>query len=101
MEDGAPVYCSKAFKEWRRLCLVEKLDWPANSLDLNPLEKFWKLLKNAVQNGQSCPKNLEEFTMTSEREWRSITSVRLCNLCHSMLAMLQSVIEAKRVHTCW
>jgi hypothetical protein len=38
MEDGAPVYCSKACKEWRKLCLIEKLDWHANSLDLNPLE---------------------------------------------------------------
>jgi hypothetical protein len=38
MEDGALVYCSKASKEWRKLCLIEKLDWPANSLDVNPLE---------------------------------------------------------------
>jgi hypothetical protein len=37
MEDGALVYCSKASKEWRKLCLIEKHDWPANSLDLNPL----------------------------------------------------------------
>jgi hypothetical protein len=39
--------------------------------------------------------------MILEREWRSISSVRLCNLCHSMLARLQSVVEAKRGHTCW
>jgi hypothetical protein len=72
MEDGAPVYCSKASKEWRKLCLIEKLDWPANSLNLNPL-------KDAVQYGQTCPRNLEELTMTLEREWRSISSVKLCN----------------------
>jgi hypothetical protein len=38
MEDGALVYCSKASKEWRKLCLIEKRDWLANSLDLNPLD---------------------------------------------------------------
>jgi hypothetical protein len=86
MEDGAPVYCSKASKEWRKLCLIEKLDWLANSLDLNLLANVWNLLKNAIQHGQTCPKNLEELMMTLEREWRSISSVRLCNLCHSMLA---------------
>jgi hypothetical protein len=37
MEDGAPVYCSKASKEWRKLRLIEKLDWPTNSLNFNPL----------------------------------------------------------------
>jgi hypothetical protein len=66
MEDDAPVHCSKASKEWRKLY---KLDWPTNSLDLNPLENVWKLLKNAVQHGQTCPRNLEELTMTLEREW--------------------------------
>jgi hypothetical protein len=101
MEDGAPMYCSKSSKEWRKLCLMEKRDWLANSLDLNPLENVWKLLKDAVQHGQTCSRNLEELTMTLEREWRSISSVRLRNLCHSMLTRLQSMIEAKRGHTCW
>jgi hypothetical protein len=87
-EDGALVYFSKASKKWRKLCLIEMLDWPTNSLDLNPLENVWKLLKDVVQHGQTCPRNLEELTMTLEREWRSISSVRLHNLCYSMLARL-------------
>jgi hypothetical protein len=101
MEDGAPVYCSKASQEWRKLCLMEKLDWLTNSLDLNPLESVWKLVKNADQHGQTCPRNLEELMMTLERKWRSISSVRLCSLCHSMPARLQSMINAKRGHTYW
>jgi hypothetical protein len=96
MEDGVPVYCNKASKEWRKLCLIEKLDWLVNSLDLNLLENVWKLLNDAVQHGQICPRNLEELIMILEREWRSISSVKLRNLCHYMLARLQSMIEAKR-----
>jgi hypothetical protein len=68
MEDGAPVHCSKAPKEWRKLRLIEKFDWPANSFNFNPLENVWKLLKNAVQHGQTCPRNLEELKMTLQRE---------------------------------
>jgi hypothetical protein len=79
MEDGALVYYSKASKEWRKLRLVEKLDWPTNSLNLNPLENVWELLKDVVQYGQTCLRNLEELTMTLEMEWRSISSVRLYN----------------------
>ena len=77
MEDVATVYCSKASIEWRKLCLIEMLDWPANSLDLNPLENVSKLLKDVVQHGQTCPRNLEELMMTLERKWRSISSVKL------------------------
>jgi hypothetical protein len=51
MEDGASVYCSKASKEGRKLCLIKKRDWPTNSLDLNLLDNVWKLLKDAVQHG--------------------------------------------------
>jgi hypothetical protein len=51
MEDGAPLYYSKASKEWRKLCLEEKLDWLANTLDLNVLANVWKLLKDAIQHG--------------------------------------------------
>jgi hypothetical protein len=38
MEDGASVHRNRAPKEWRKLRLIEKLDWPANSPDLNPLK---------------------------------------------------------------
>jgi hypothetical protein len=44
------------------------LEWPTNSLDLNPLENIWKLLKDVVQHGQTCPRSLEELMMTLERE---------------------------------
>jgi hypothetical protein len=68
MEDGALVYCNKSSKQWRKLCLLEKLGWLANGLDLNPLDHVRKLLRNAIQHGQRGPRNLEELTMTLERE---------------------------------
>jgi hypothetical protein len=101
MKDAAPVHCSRAPKEWKKLRLVEKLVWPTNSLDLNPLENVWKLLKDVVQHGQTCPRNLEELKMTLQREWRSIISIKLCNLYHSMPARLESLIEVKLEHTLW
>ena len=38
MEDGAPVHRSKICEEWRQTHLLEKLNWLANSPDLNPIE---------------------------------------------------------------
>jgi hypothetical protein len=77
MEDGAPVHQSKVPEEWRKLHLIEKLEWPTNSRDLNPLEKVWKLLKDAIQHGQLCPKTLEELKITLEKEWTLVTSAKL------------------------
>lgn len=40
-------------EEWRKVCLIEKLNWHANSLDLNSLENVWKLLKGVVEHGET------------------------------------------------
>jgi hypothetical protein len=60
MKDGALVHWNKVLEEWRKLHLIEKLERPANSPHLNPLENIWKLLKDAVQHSQSYSKTLEE-----------------------------------------
>jgi hypothetical protein len=48
MEDGAPVHRNKVAKDWRENHDIEKIEWPAQSLELNP-KNVWKLLKDAVQ----------------------------------------------------
>lgn len=95
------MHQSKLHEEWKKLCLIEKLEWLANSLDLNPLKNVWKLLKDAVQHGQPCPKTLKEFKVTLEREQTLVSRIKLCNSCHFVPTRLQSVIHAKRGHIYW
>jgi hypothetical protein len=38
MEDDAPVYRGKAAKDWRENHDLEKIEWPGQSLNLNPIE---------------------------------------------------------------
>jgi transposase len=100
MEDGAPIHCSKLCGEWRQSHLLEKLDWPANSPDLNPIENLWKILKDAVQHSPNRPRNLDDMKTIIEREWRLISDTKLLQLCHSMPSRLQAVIKANGGHTC-
>ena len=101
MEDGAPVHRSKICEEWRQLRLLEKLNWPANSPDLNPIENLWKILKDAVQRNKACPRNIDGLKVVLEREWKSISETKLLQLCHSMPSRLQAVIDANGGHTRW
>lgn len=101
MEDGTPVHRSKVCEEWRQTHLLEKLDWPANSLDLNPIESLWRILKGVLQHGPICPKNLDYLKVVIEREWRLINGTKLLQLCHSMPFRLHAVIEANGRHTRW
>ena len=65
MEDSAPVHRSKAPATWRANHNIEKLVWPANSPDLNPIENVWKMLKDCVQKNHR-PKNQTEMWMSVE-----------------------------------
>jgi len=95
MNDGALAHQRKAHKEWRKFHLRQKLDWPINNPNLNPFENVWKFLKDEVQHGTTCPKNLKELQMTLEKEWKWISNVKLHISYQSMLAKLQSMHKAK------
>jgi hypothetical protein len=60
LEDGTPVYCSNAQNFWREHLGLTKLEWPTNSLDLNPIENVWKQVKDQVQN-KCRPQNIDEM----------------------------------------
>ena len=49
MEDGATVHRNKAPATWRENYKLDKLVWPTNLPNLNPIEKVWKMLKECVQ----------------------------------------------------
>ena len=56
MEDSASVHRSKYSKSWRQAHGMKKLVWPTNSPDLNPIENFWKIVKDLLRH-HNMPKN--------------------------------------------
>lgn len=101
MEDGAPVHRSKASKKWRELQSITKLEWPANSPDLNPIENIWATMKNAIQHRRIRPKNVEEMKEALKDEWQKIPADLLKKFYTSMPERLAAVIRAKGGHTRW
>lgn len=94
MEDGAPVHRSKLPELWREAHGIKKLNWPANSPDLNPIENLWKIVKDNVQN-TSRPHNKEELVESLHRVWKEIPLDILQTLIATMPARMKEVISAK------
>ena len=102
MEDGAPVHRSNAPKKWREDQGLTKLDWPANSPDLNPIENIWAILKDAVQHRHTPrPKTVDEMKEALQMEWEKIPGSSLSKLLSSMPARMQAGIKAKGGPTRW
>lgn len=101
MEDGAPIHRSNAPKFWREENGLDKLDWPANSPDLNPIENVWFVLKDRVQHRRERPRTDEQMNGALQEEWETISSDFLQKLVQSMPARIAAVIEARGGHCRW
>ena len=51
---------------------IDVMDWPAKSIDINPVENMWALLSDKVKKRDNPPRNLEELTVAPQEEWQVI-----------------------------
>jgi hypothetical protein len=68
MQDGAKSHTAVASQEWLKKNRVNYIeDWPARSPDLNPIEKLWSILQQAVdKRGPTDEESLKQFV---QEEW--------------------------------
>jgi hypothetical protein len=57
-QDNNPKHTAKTMQEWLQDKSLNVLEWPSQSLDLNPIEHLWRDMKIAVQ--QRSQSNLTE-----------------------------------------
>jgi len=97
--DGAPCHSAKAVKSWIVSSGFQLLaPWPGNSPDLNPIENAWVLMKRAV--AAMHPTSLEDLKNKIKQVWISEITPDYCQqLCYSMPARIQAVLDNKGQHT--
>jgi len=100
MEDGAQVHRSIAPKLWREALGMKKLQWLANSPDLNPIENVWKLCKDRVQQHHR-PKSRDDMWRIVNAVWEDLLQESLCKLISSIPLQMQVVVAAKGGSTRW
>jgi transposase len=100
MEDGASVHRDKVAKDWKENHNLEKIEWLAQSLDMNPIENVWKLLKDVVQK-RGRPKNQEDMWLAVESELKAISQSKLEALATTMPQRVKDVIATNGSSTCW
>ena len=59
---------------------VEKLDWPAQSTDLNPIEHLSDKLECQMQTRAQCTRSIPDLLKILQEQWKSIPVASYQNL---------------------
>src|SRR6266542_4476981 len=58
-QDNNPKHTSRIAKKFIADNSICTIDWPSNSLDLNPIENMWTIIKNNVE--KRMPQNIKIY----------------------------------------
>jgi hypothetical protein len=95
MKDGAPIHRSKIAQKWRDDNGVEKMVWPAQSPDMNPIENLWKIMKGIMQSKFKPGMNREEFEQVIRDAWESIEITKVDSLIETMPTRISALKDQK------
>ncbi|GFY04739.1 transposable element Tcb1 transposase [Trichonephila clavipes] len=78
---------------------ITRMDWPAYSPDLNPIEHVWDMLGRRIAARQPPPTCLPELQRALLDEWCNIPQDQIDNLIHSTPRRCKACIASSRRHT--
>ncbi|KAJ8883801.1 hypothetical protein PR048_015656 [Dryococelus australis] len=95
-DDNARCHVSRATMQLYAENNVRRLDWPAQSPDLNSIEHLWNELNRRMRARQARPKSIAQLMDWLQEEWRRIPVDVLQTLVESMLDRMAAIIAAIR-----
>jgi len=99
MQDNARPHSAMCVTEYLEEVGINKMNWPACSPDLNPIEHVWDMLGRSVRGREVAPASIHELRLALEEAWGNIQQEDICNLIDSMSRRLQAVIAARGGNT--
>lgn len=99
MHDNARPHVAHIVNEYLQEVGIQKLQWPARSPDLNPIEHIWDKLKTSIKTASNPPQTLSQLRDAALTAWRDLSQVDIKNVIQSMPDRIQAVIRARGGNT--
>jgi len=99
MDDNARPHRARLVNDYLNSETIQRMDWPAYSPDLNPIEHAWDILQQRISKRPQAPNTLQELADVLEEEWHQIPQADFRNLVQSFPRRCRAVIQARGGHT--
>lgn len=93
LQDNDPKHKSKIVQTELDKMKIKRIDHPAQSPDLNPIENLWDVVDRKIPTEDR--NSIETFTNAIIREWNNIAIETCRNLAMSMRDRMKEVLEMK------
>ena len=95
MDDNARAHIACITDQYLEQATIARMEWPARSPDLNPIEHAWDMLQTAVSSRPVQPASVQELKQALLEEWDQIPQHKIRRPISSMRRRCQAVIEAR------
>ncbi|UYV73825.1 hypothetical protein LAZ67_11001036 [Cordylochernes scorpioides] len=95
MDDNARPHRAGLVNEYLQSENIRRMDWPARSPDLNPIEHVWDALGRRIGDRHPSPRTLVELRTALLEEWGLLPLDLLQSLVNSMRARCETLIAVR------
>ncbi|GFV40884.1 transposable element Tcb2 transposase [Trichonephila clavipes] len=98
MDDNAPCHRTIASEQLLESEDIERMDWPARSPDLNPIEHVWDFLGRRLADRTLPPVTIRELGLALQDEWAAMPQQLIDTLILSMGRRCETCLAVRGDH---
>ena len=101
MQDNAPAHGARSTKDAMLGLNIAPITWPANSPDLNPIERCWDWMKDYVDSKVTDNKNVQYPVLRAwvQEAWDALPDDFVQEEIRKLPTRMRAVVEAGGLHT--
>ncbi|GFW79380.1 transposable element Tcb2 transposase [Trichonephila clavipes] len=98
MDDNAPCHRTVAAEQLLESEDIERMDWPARSADLNPIEHVWDFLGRRLAARTLPPVTIRELRLALQDEWAAMPQQLIDTLILIMGRRCETCLAVRKDH---